>query len=143
LLTALGIGEALVTCLNEKGVPTPLVHTLLCSPRSRMDVLTDAEINQLVANSSLVKKYSSIVDSQSAYEILTQKIQLATTAAEQAATAEAAAKTAAKTARTPKETSVFDNPMVKQASRTAVSVITRTLLGVLGLGGRRRKSSLW
>jgi DNA helicase HerA-like ATPase len=41
LLTHLGIGEALVTALSEKGVPTPLVHTLLCAPSSRMDVLTE------------------------------------------------------------------------------------------------------
>ncbi|TAF50221.1 MAG: DUF853 family protein, partial [Sphingobacteriia bacterium] len=45
LLTQMGIGEALVTLLNEKGIPTPLVHVSLCSPRSRMDVLSDAEIN--------------------------------------------------------------------------------------------------
>src|SRR6476620_1144307 len=42
LLTQLGIGEAFVTTLNEKGVPTPLVHVLLAPPRSRMDILTDA-----------------------------------------------------------------------------------------------------
>ena len=39
-LPRLGIGEALVTLLNEKGIPTPLVHTMLVSPHSRMDVLT-------------------------------------------------------------------------------------------------------
>ena len=39
LLTQLGIGEALVTLLNEKGIPTPLVHTLLNPPQSRMDIL--------------------------------------------------------------------------------------------------------
>ncbi|MEO8711354.1 MAG: helicase HerA-like domain-containing protein, partial [Parafilimonas sp.] len=38
LLTQMGIGEALVTFLNEKGIPTPLVHTMLCPPRSRMDI---------------------------------------------------------------------------------------------------------
>ncbi len=39
LLTQLGIGEALVTILNEKGIPTPLAHVMLCPPRSRMDVI--------------------------------------------------------------------------------------------------------
>src|SRR5204862_5215308 len=38
LLTELGIGEALVTVLDEKGAPTKLAHTLLCAPRTRMDV---------------------------------------------------------------------------------------------------------
>jgi uncharacterized protein len=42
LLTQMGIGEAFVTLLNEKGIPTPLVHTLLCSPRSRMDILNES-----------------------------------------------------------------------------------------------------
>jgi DNA helicase HerA-like ATPase len=44
LLTQLGIGEALVTMLNEKGIPTPLMHVMMAPPRSRMDVLTDAEV---------------------------------------------------------------------------------------------------
>src|SRR6476660_2728403 len=57
LITQLGIGEALVTMLNEKGIPTPLAHTMLCSPRSRMDVLTPDEINSINASSKLVKKY--------------------------------------------------------------------------------------
>ena len=41
LLTQLGIGEAFVTILNEKGIPTPLVHTMLVPPQSRMDILSD------------------------------------------------------------------------------------------------------
>src|SRR6476620_10484950 len=49
LLTQLGIGEALVTFLNEKGIPKPLVHTMLCPPRSRMDVLSDDELNALIS----------------------------------------------------------------------------------------------
>lgn len=53
LLTELGIGEALITVLNEKGNPTPLVHCLLAAPHSRMDVLTDAEQESIVANSKL------------------------------------------------------------------------------------------
>ena len=38
LITQMGIGEALITMLNEKGIPTPLAHTMLCAPRSRMDI---------------------------------------------------------------------------------------------------------
>lgn len=53
LLTELGIGEALITVLNEKGNPTPLVHCLLAAPHSRMDVLSDAEQEAIVANSKL------------------------------------------------------------------------------------------
>src|SRR5204863_436493 len=74
LITQLGIGEALVTMLNEKGIPTPLAHTMLCAPRSRMDILTDAEIDGIVTKSKLTSKYNQTIDSNSAYEILTQKL---------------------------------------------------------------------
>src|SRR5688572_4643136 len=56
LITQIGIGEALITCLNEKGTPTPLAATMLVSPRSRMDILTDAEMNDIVGQSRLAKK---------------------------------------------------------------------------------------
>ncbi|WP_264535239.1 DUF853 domain-containing protein [Flavobacterium sp. N1736] len=81
LLTNLGIGEALVTALNEKGVPTPLVATMMRAPQSRMDVLTADEIEAINSKSKLVKKYSEEIDRESAYEILTQKIEEATQAA--------------------------------------------------------------
>jgi DNA helicase HerA-like ATPase len=130
LLTQMGIGEALVTLLNEKGIPTPLVHTMLCPPRSRMDVLTDQEINSLVGKSKLATKYAKEVDSESAYEILTAKLDEA-----EARTREAGDDK--QTGRRPKqEPGFFDNPLVKQVGRTAASVITRSLLGALGLGGR-------
>jgi DNA helicase HerA-like ATPase len=127
LLTELGIGEALVTLLNEKGIPTPLVHTMLCPPRSRMDVLSGAEISSLVAKSKLAAKYDKEVDSASAYEMLNAKL-------EEAAEREVEKTPAAK--KTKAEDSFFNNPVVKQVGRTAASVITRSLLGALGLGGR-------
>jgi DNA helicase HerA-like ATPase len=134
LITGLGIGEALVTMLNEKGVPTPLVHTMLYPPRSRMDILTGTEIENIVAHSKLVTKYNQAVDSESAYEILNGKLQQATQQAQQQKEIQQQ-KTSFKGK---KEDSFFDNPVVKQAERTAASVLTRSLLGVLGLGGRRK-----
>ncbi|MBC7904433.1 MAG: DUF853 family protein, partial [Gemmatimonadaceae bacterium] len=132
LLTQIGIGEALITMLNEKGIPTPLVHTMLITPRSRMDILTEPEIGSIVSGSKLVKKYNQVTDSESAYEILTDKLNAA---AEQTAEKEREKKKPEK-----KEETFFDNPIVKQVGRTAANVITRGLLGALGLGGRRRKS---
>lgn len=82
LITQLGIGEALVTALNEKGVPTPLAATLLRSPESRMDVLTQTEIESINAQSKLVQKYQQQIDRESAYEMLTQKLQAAYSSAE-------------------------------------------------------------
>jgi DNA helicase HerA-like ATPase len=131
LITQMGIGEALITMLNEKGIPTPLVHTMLFPPRSRMDILTDSEIDNIVAHSKLVAKYNQVIDSESAYELLTGKLQQATQQANQQKQVQQ--KTAAK-----KDDSFFDSPVVKQMERTAASVLTRSVLGVLGLGGRRK-----
>lgn len=75
VLTELGIGEALVSALNEKGVPTPLVKTMLRAPMSRMDVLTDNELEQLIDKSHIARRYNEVIDSESAYEILNKKIQ--------------------------------------------------------------------
>nr|WP_287494640.1 helicase HerA-like domain-containing protein [Candidatus Brachybacter algidus] len=47
VLTNMGIGEAFVTGLNDKGIPTPLAYTMLRAPESRMDVLTEDEINYI------------------------------------------------------------------------------------------------
>ncbi len=133
LLTQMGIGEAFITLLNEKGIPSPLVHTMLCPPKSRMDILSEEEINNLVNNSKLVKKYNQIIDSESAYEILTKKLEIASQKEEEVKEEETKK-------ISEKSESFFDNPMIKQAGRTAAGLITRSLLGALGIGGRRRKS---
>lgn len=150
LLTQLGIGEALVTMLNEKGIPTPLVHTMLVSPRSRMDVLTDGEIDGLINKSKLAKKYAETADAESAYEILNAKLEEAAqkTADEKAAKEEAKEAKKASGGRQEKSTieKVLDNSVTRQIGRTAANVITRSLLGALGLGGKsssRKKSSSW
>ena len=137
LITQLGIGEALVTMLNEKGIPTPLVHCMLRPPQSRMDILTDAEIDDLVSRSKIAAKYNKIVDSQSAYEILNEKLNEAAEKKEEQKQEDRGRKT------TTKEKGFFDDPIVKSMTRTAGNTIVRSLLGVLGLGGRSRKRSLF
>ncbi len=77
VLTSLGIGEAFVTALNEKGIPTPLVATMLRAPMSRMDILSPTEISECISKSKLAKKYNEVIDRESAYEILTKKIEQA------------------------------------------------------------------
>lgn len=135
LITQLGIGEAFITLLNEKGIPTPLAHVMLCAPRSRMDILSDAEINQLVQASTLIPKYSQIIDSLSAYEMLQAKLKEAAQEPETQPNTDNKSNT--------KDKSFFeellDNSVVRQVGRTAASIITRSLLGALGLGGRRRR----
>ncbi|MGH7884948.1 MAG: helicase HerA-like domain-containing protein, partial [Thermodesulfobacteriota bacterium] len=75
LITELGTGEALVTTLDEKGRPTPLVATLLRAPVSRMDVLSNEEIDEVLHCSILFDKYNQEIDRESAYEILSGKIE--------------------------------------------------------------------
>jgi DNA helicase HerA-like ATPase len=74
-ITSLGIGEALVTALSEKGIPTPLAATMLRTPESRMDILTPEEISSLNRSSELVRKYGQEIDRESAYEILSKKVE--------------------------------------------------------------------
>ncbi|MDQ7821574.1 MAG: DUF853 family protein [Candidatus Eremiobacteraeota bacterium] len=143
LLTALGIGEALVTALNEKGAPTPLAACLLRSPSSRMGILSPQEIEALVARSPLVKKYGETIDRESAYELLTAKIEEARSREE----AEEERKKPSSSKKAHEET-IMDNPLVKDVSRsftrtigtTVARELTRGILGVLGLGGRSRRS---
>lgn len=139
LITQLGIGEALITMLNEKGIPTPLVHAMMHPPRSRMDILTESEIDAIVSQSKLVSKYNQVIDQESAHEMLTEKLE---EAAER--TAEEAPESKPRKRAAKKEEGFLDSPVVRQAGRTAASVITRSLLGALGLGGSsRRKKSSW
>lgn len=77
VLTSLGIGEALVSALNEKGIPTPLAATMLRAPMSRMDILEDDELKDLLEASKLIKEYNEEIDRDSAYEMLNKKIETA------------------------------------------------------------------
>ncbi len=72
-ITALGTGEALITALNEKGIPTPLAATMLRTPMSRMDILTPEELASINRASDMVRKYNQAIDRESAYEILSKK----------------------------------------------------------------------
>jgi len=77
VLTSLGTGEALVSALDEKGRPTPLAATMMRAPMSRMDILTDKELQDVIDDSKLALKYNDTVDRESAYEILNKKIEAA------------------------------------------------------------------
>jgi len=145
LLTSLGIGEAAISTLNEKGVPTPLAATLLCAPKSRMDILTSEELDRKVNSSFLYKKYNDVIDRESAYEILNKKIdsakefELKIPEETKYQYPQPTQRQTSTTRRTEKSTmdKVINSPLSKQVGRTLVREITRGLLGVLGVGGRR------
>lgn len=140
IITSLGIGEALVTLLNEKGIPTPLAQVMMCTPRSRMDILTDSEINTIVSNSKIASHYNEVIDSESAYEILNAKIATAVTAAAQTPAAD---KKPAKPEPSTLE-KIADNSVVKSLLRTTGNTIIRSLLGSIGVSTTtRKKQKTW
>lgn len=138
LLTSLGIGEAAITTLNEKGNPTPLAATLLCAPKSRMDILDESEINDLVNSSAQVKKYNEVIDRESAYEILNKKLESAIV--EEQKTSYPTTKSSKPRRGKPQKSTiekVIDSSFTKQVGRTLVRELARGLLGVLGIKRRR------
>jgi DNA helicase HerA-like ATPase len=173
LLTSLGIGEALVTALDDRGIPTPLVATLLAAPRSRMGPLTPEEIDAVVAHSAIADKYNTPMDRESAYEMLGGKLEVATQSAPATPMSTARRRSwtpspaERETAEPEEEPALKHSPglpyprpqtteasplskmmggvggqIARQVGRTAAATvtgaITRSLLGVLGVGGRRR-----
>jgi len=140
LITSLGIGEALVTALSEKGNPTPLAHTLLRAPLSRMDVLSELEINRLVASSTLVKKYNEEIDRESAFEILEKRLKdhVEVEAEENISTPLDERKRKEEKEEPSTLEKLSKNTMVRQIGRTASSVLMRGLLGWLGVKPKRR-----
>ncbi|MCZ2102564.1 MAG: DUF853 domain-containing protein [Chitinophagales bacterium] len=135
LLTEVGIGEAIITALNEKGVPTPLVHCYLRAPQSRMDVLTQSEINQIMSRSHIKAKYDEVINRESAYEILSAKIE---------STPPSEVKQPEKRTSTRQEKSTFekvlDSQVSKQISRTFTTSLVRGILGVVKEITKNKKS---
>lgn len=113
VLTSLGIGEALVSALNEKGIPTPLAATMMRAPMSRMDVLTTGEIDEINAKSKLARKYSELIDRESAYEMLNKKIE------------------AVELEKQTKEKAVIQQKAEKKAASEPVSQTTKSVIKVL------------
>jgi predicted TIM-barrel enzyme len=104
-----------------------------------MDILNEGELDAVVKASKLINKYNRTIDAESAYELLTAKLDEAVKKTQEKQDDNTTVRTGNK-----REGSFFDHPAVRQAERTAASILTRSLLGALGLGGRSRRSkSLW
>ncbi len=134
LITNLGIGEAIITVLNEKGIPTPLVHTLLTAPSSRMDIITTQEKADVISNSKLVTKYAEDIDRESAYEMLNEKLDKL-----ESKNNEVEEEIKPRSRRRPEKSS-FEKIAGHTLTRTIFREVTRGILGVLGIkSGRRSK----
>jgi uncharacterized protein len=137
LITQMGTGEAMVTALDEKGMPTELVHTLMRPPFSRMDILTDQEIDDLVRDSELVRKYNKNIDRESAYEILSEKMsEQEELERRQKERQESERYTSHPAGSGRREVTTFEKIMRSSVTRTVAREVTRGLLGVLGFKRR-------
>lgn len=81
-ISKLGTGEALVSTLQDKGVPMPVERTLIAPPRSRMGAITEAERAQVRAGSPVGHKYDTEIDRESAAEMLAKRAETAAAQAE-------------------------------------------------------------
>ncbi|PRP67224.1 helicase HerA-like domain-containing protein [Nonlabens agnitus] len=127
VLTSLGIGEALISALDEKGRPSPLAATLLRAPESRMDVLTNRELDDLIADSELTDKYNESINRESAEEMLQEKM-------DQAHEDEIKEKAQKERARTSSSSSsgrrsTRQNPIIKVLTS---ATFIRGVMGILG-----------
>ena len=146
-ISQLGVGEALVSTLQEKGVPMPVERTLMCPPRCRMGAVTPEERAAVRARSLVGGKYDSRVNRESAYEILSRRTGSAEVPAARSgpAQAEQQAQTGGQLGDLlwgTKRRQGLVETMAKQAARTVGSQIGRQILrGVLGgiLGGSRHR----
>ena len=135
--TQLGTGQAFITVLNEKGIPTETVVTHLAPPASVMGPLSGDEYQNHLTGSDMFKKYKDAVDPQSAFEILNERMK---------ANEEAEEKKEQRSSRTStrREKSTFEevisSPVAKQVGRE----IVRGVFGVLfGTTARRRSRGIF
>jgi DNA helicase HerA-like ATPase len=142
VLTSLGIGEALITALNEKGIPSPLAATYMRAPMTRMDILSPSEIRTLLRSSKLVPEYDETIDAKTAHEILKEKIEESQKEEHQEKLREEHRKAKPKTKKKDKRfmEELSKNTMVRQVGRTVARELARGLLGALGVSttGRRK-----
>ena len=138
LLTSMGIGEAAVTIMSERGAPTPVAWTRMRPPRSLMDELAPVERDRVIAQSEIHARYAQSVDRDSAYERLLARV---------APAVEPTAPTPAddyptpsrRTPSAPRDESILDNAAVRSFGRAAATAAGREIMrAIFGTARRRR-----
>jgi hypothetical protein len=135
-LTSLGIGEAVVTVLNSRGTPTPVVATRLIPPGSRMAPLTAEELQADIRQSGLLTEYGTPLDRESAREILAARMERTRPPAAQRAPERSAE---SEPDRTMGE--MARDAVSSPVGRTVVREVMRGLFGLLGAKPPRSTSS--
>jgi len=153
-ITELGVGEALISCLDEKGIPTMVDRAFIVPPLSQIGPITPEQRAQLLASSLVAGVYEQAIDRESAFEILSKRAEERTAQAAEAKAAEEAEKEAAKEAKAERAAARAPDSLVesitKSAARSASSTIGRQIgnsivRGVLGsiFGGGSKSKSSW
>jgi DNA helicase HerA-like ATPase len=142
VLTTLGIGQALITVLNEKGIPTEVAATHLLPPNSIMGPMTQADYENHVTRSDVYLKYKDPIDPESAYEILTKRMEQQAKAVEDA---KAVVEQTKQQSRQQKEekgmiTDVLASPLAKQIGREVVRGVFGMLFGKAPAKSRTKKT---
>ncbi|HUF18385.1 MAG TPA: helicase HerA-like domain-containing protein [Thermoanaerobaculia bacterium] len=132
MLTSLGTGEALITVLNPKGVPTETVAAQICAPSSLMSGIAPESYGQRLGTPTAAK-YREVIDRESAHEILKKKLTevAATSQQEQEKPASSSRRT-----REPKSTvgKVLDSRMAQNAARQVARTVTQQIIrGIFGM----------
>jgi DNA helicase HerA-like ATPase len=151
VISKLAVGEALVSTLQEKGVPMPVERTLMAPPRCRMGSITPDERAAIRARSPIGAKYDTAVNRESAYEILNKRAAPADAPSKPAGTSAGGKPAAPADVSSPLNDFIWGTKrrqgmvetMAKQAARTVGSQLGRQILrGVLGgiLGSSRSRS---
>jgi len=135
--TNLGTGECLVSVLDEKGRPSPLVRCMMRAPVTRMDILTAKELKAQINGSDIHDDYAKEIDSESAYEILNDKIEKFQKQQEKRDKKENKVPKKTTKKSTKKNQSLAEklskNTMVRQVAREATRQVVRGVLGSLGI----------
>ncbi len=139
--TQLGTGQAFITVLNEKGIPTETVVTHLSPPTSFMGPLTPQEYQAQLEGSDLNKKYKETIDPRSAFEMLEEKMNAARKEEEE--TKREVQETKSSSTRSRQEKSTFDevlaSPVTKQIGRELVRGVFGMLFGTTPRRTSRRR----
>ncbi len=134
VITELGVGEALVSVLDEKGSPTIVEHTKIRPPESRMGPATAAERNQVIAASPILDKYEESIDRKSAFELLTARAEKAAKEASQPERQRKYKRPAAKKKKTRRSSSrSTTNTVIRSVTKIVTSRMGQQLVrGILG-----------
>ena len=141
--TQLGTGQAFITVLNEKGIPTETVVTHLAPPASVMGPVSESEYQKILEASDFYRKYKDAVDPQSAFEMLDARMKQQQEDAEEVKEEKAQSRTSS----TRKEKSTFEevisSPVAKQVGRELVRGVFGVLFGTTTRRSSRKKGGLF